>query len=159
ARADQLQAARPHRRKAGRRLMRLLGFEVSVQKAVVPRSLQSVDDSHGWVSILDRPPGAFQQDVPSGSDGRALSNWAFFSCMTLIAADIGKLAPVLKECNDQDEVSATVQSASVTPVRQQPNEYQSWAKFIQSWMLSKISRGNTYVLLDRDERNVVIAMH
>src|SRR5580765_5878852 len=142
--------------------MRVFGFDLTVTKAAPPRSLQGVDTvggERGWVTVHDFVPGAWQQDVAPVNDARALSNWAFFSCMTLIAADIGKLAPVLKAWSDSEEIYDTVDSAAVTPLLQQPNDYQTWPKFIQSWMLSKVSRGNTYILLERDQRNVVVAMH
>ena len=40
-----------------------------------------------------------------------------------------------------------------------PNHYQTIHKFIESWILSKLLNGNTYVLLLRDARRVVTSMH
>jgi phage portal protein BeeE len=40
-------------------------------------------------------------------------------------------------------------------VLRKPNRFQTRIQFLESWALSKLSRGNTYVLKQRDNRNVV----
>ena len=40
-----------------------------------------------------------------------------------------------------------------------PNHYQTRNQFWESWILSKLSRGNTYVLKARDNRHVVNALY
>jgi HK97 family phage portal protein len=135
--------------------MRLLGFNVSVRKEA-PRSLQSVDDSRGWTTIQDFVPGAWQQDVAVDAN-RVQSNWAVFACKTLIAADIGKLGSKLTEFNKKQGIYEDVESPAASPFLRKPNGYQIWQKFIEYWILSKLSDGNAYILKERDDRGVVIA--
>jgi HK97 family phage portal protein len=40
-----------------------------------------------------------------------------------------------------------------------PNNYQTTKQFIEAWVISKLQNGNTYILKQRDNRNVVVAMH
>ena len=40
-----------------------------------------------------------------------------------------------------------------------PNRYQTPAQFFETWMISKLLWGNTYVLKDRDARGVVTALY
>ena len=40
-----------------------------------------------------------------------------------------------------------------------PNRYQTRIKFVEQWMMSKLTAGNTYVLKQRDERSVVTALY
>ena len=134
--------------------MKLFGFEITRAKAAV---LNGVDD-RGWHRVFDWRPGAWQANEPAVDPQAVLANWAVFACMTLIGGDVGKLRFRLMEktaygLKREKEVPA------FSPVLRKPNRYQTWQKFIESWMFSKLSRGNTYVLLERDARNVVIAMH
>ena len=137
--------------------MRLFGFDVSVRKAA--RSLQGVDDSRGWVTVHDTYPGSWQQDVQA-SESRISANWAVFACQTLIAADIGKLGVKLTEWNAADRIYEDTKSPAVSPFFAKPNGYQTWQKFIESWVLSKVgAQGNAYILKERDARGVVVAAH
>jgi hypothetical protein len=45
------------------------------------------------------------------------------------------------------------------PVLRKPNSYQTWQKFDESWIMSKMSYGNAYVLKEDDARRVVTGMH
>jgi HK97 family phage portal protein len=46
-----------------------------------------------------------------------------------------------------------------SPVLRKPNRYQTRQKFIEQWTTSKLVHGNTYVLKERDNRNVVVRMY
>src|SRR4029077_12025217 len=50
-------------------------------------------------------------------------------------------------------------SGAFSPVLRRPNEYQTHNQFYECWVLSKLSRGNTYVLKVRDDRYVVSCLH
>jgi HK97 family phage portal protein len=112
----------------------------------------------GWQSLIRDPfPGAWQRNLEITTD-TAASFHADFACKTLIARDIAKLRVKLVEKDTNDIWSETTNPA-FSPVLRRPNDYQTRNQFWESWMLSKLSRGNTYVLKERDQRNVVVALH
>jgi HK97 family phage portal protein len=78
-------------------------------------------------------------------------------CVTLIASDIGKIR--LAWCSRTrwhlvgDDVTGVLAGAA------KPNKWQNRIKFFEQWVISKLLHGNTYVLLQRDNRGVVVAMY
>jgi HK97 family phage portal protein len=110
-----------------------------------------------WGVIRESFTGAWQANVELRAD-TALSYYAVYSCTRLITTDIGKLGLRLVE-EDADGIWTPTQSPSFSPVLRKPNRYQTINKFIESWILSKLLNGNTYVLLKRDNRSVVTEMH
>jgi HK97 family phage portal protein len=138
--------------------MRLFGFQITRTKAA-PQGAQSVDDSRGWLRIFEWRPGAWQADAPAIDTQAVLSNWSVFACMTLIAGDIGKMAVNLMQPGPAGSVWAQASSPAFGPVLTKPNDYQTRGKFFESWMLSKLSTGNTYALKVRDKRRVVTGLH
>ena len=136
--------------------MRIFGLEIrraSPAKKAMP--LTGVDD-RGWHIINESFPGAWQRGVTVDHDAVS-ANWTVFSCMTLIAGDIGKMDIMLTE--EVDGIDVETESPAFSPVLRKPNKYQTCQKFFESWMLSKLSSGNTYVLKERDNRGVVTGMH
>lgn len=134
-----------------------LGF---VRKEAIPRAFESLEG--GWHNLFPHSPFDFDRDIQCSPDG-VLKNWTVFSCMTLIASDCGKMRAKLMEQDDKG-IWTEIQSPAFSPVLRKPNSYQTWQKFIESWQFSKHTRGNTYVLKERDNRGgankgVVIAMH
>lgn len=75
--------------------MRLFGMDISRAKAA-PATLQSVDSRGWWQVIFDRYAGGWQQHVEYSQE-TVLAYHAVYSCVTLIANDIGKLRPKLVE--------------------------------------------------------------
>lgn len=134
--------------------MKLFGYEISLRKTKA-QSLSGVDN-RGWHVIQESFGGAWQRDVTIEKEV-VLSNWTVFACMTLIAGDVGKMPVNLLQ--DVDGIKVPIDSPAFSPVLRKPNNYQTRQKFIESWVLSKLSSGNTYVLKERDARNVVVAMH
>jgi len=122
-------------------------------------TLSSVDGWRGrWHTLWDSDtnPGDWQRDIHIDR-GAVLANWAVFSCITLIASDIGKLCLNLVETINGIEVETA--SPSFSPVLRKPNRYQTRQQFIEQWLISKLTNGNTYVLKERDGRGVVVAMY
>src|SRR5678815_2646817 len=101
--------------------------------------------------------GAWQRNQEVSMD-TVLTYSAVFSCVTLIAADIGKLCLRLVS-EDDDGIWTPVESASFSPVLRKPNRYQTRGKFVEQWMVSKLVHGNTYALKQRDNRGVVTALY
>src|SRR5262245_51975448 len=140
--------------------MRILGLPIPFtgegRKAL--NSLPYSPDYRYWNPIIQDPfPGAWQSNREIRND-TAASFHADFACKTLIARDIGKLRVKLSE-KDSNDIWSETTSPAFSPVLRRPNEYQTRNQFWEAWMLSKLSRGNTYVLKVRDDRNVVIALH
>ena len=137
--------------------MRIFGLEIS--RARPPPALAPVSAGGGWFPLTIREPytGAWQENqeitVPS-----ALSNPIVYGCVTLIATDIGKLALRLVE-RDSDGIWKETTNPAYSPVLRKPNRYQTTVKFVEQWITSKLTAGNTYVLKQRDERGVVSALY
>jgi HK97 family phage portal protein len=138
--------------------MRIFGLPIPFtgEKA---KALNSVPmGTGGWYPIIREPfSGAWQRNLEINVD-TASSFHADFACKTLIARDIAKLRVKLVE-KDKNDVWSEVTNPAFSPVLRRPNDYQTRNQFWECWMLSKLSRGNTYVLKVRDQRNVVIALH
>lgn len=121
-------------------------------------TLSGIDDRGGWRSIIrDWYPGAWQKNEEI-SAMTALCNFAVYSCVTLIAADIGKMRPLLKKKTAQG-IWENTSSSSFSPVLRRPNRYQNIIQFVEWWIMSKLCYGNTYVLKEYDGRNVVVALY
>jgi len=138
--------------------MRIFGLPIPFtgEKA---KALTSVPiGSGGWYPIIREPfSGAWQRNMEITVD-TASSFHADFACKTLIARDIAKLRVKLVE-KDENDIWSESTSAAFSPVLRRPNDYQTRNQFWESWVLSKLSRGNTYVLKVRDDRNVVTELH
>jgi len=111
-----------------------------------------------WTPIVREPyPGAWQNNDELRLEN-ALANPVVFRCVSLIASDIGKL-PCRLVAVDANGIWHETTSPAFSPVLRTPNRYQSPAQFFESWMFSKLLWGNTYVLKDRDQRGVVVALY
>lgn len=118
------------------------------------KTLQSVDN-RGWFSMIREPyAGAWQRNDEWSYD-TAISYFAVFSCITLVAGDISKLRPriVRKDSND------IWQEIAGGDILRRPNRYQNHIQFKESWAISKLYRGNTYCLKQRDSRGQVVALY
>lgn len=138
--------------------MRLFGFNISRVKAVEKALSPAAQSGRGWWwPILESYPGAWQQNVEIKFDS-VLSNHADFACRTLIASDIAKLRIKLV-AKDSDGIWSETSNPAYSPVLRKPNDWQTRIQFMESWVLSKLQRGNTYVLKQRDGRGVVVKLY
>jgi len=137
--------------------MRILGLPIPFT-GESQKALSSVPyGTNGWAPVIHEPfPGAWQQNRPINTD-TATSFHADFACKTLIARDVAKMR--IKLVEKVDEIWSETTNPAYSPVLRRPNDYQTRNQFWENWMLSKLSRGNTYVLKVRDNRNVVTALH
>jgi HK97 family phage portal protein len=139
--------------------MKLLGYDFNVTrtKAVAP-NLQPISGRGGWWPMIREAfTGAWQQNVEVRVED-VLTYAAVYSCITLIAGDIGKLRITLVE-QDANGIWTEVSSPAFSPVLRKPNRYQTRIAFLENWMTSKLIHGNTYVLKERDNRGVVVALY
>jgi HK97 family phage portal protein len=137
--------------------MRIFGLPVPFT-GEKQKALTSVPTGGGWYPIIREPyAGAWQRNVTVNTD-TAASFHADFACKTLIARDIAKLRVKLVE-EDANDIWSETTNPAFSPVLRRPNPYQTRNQFWECWLLSKLSRGNTYVLKERDNRQVVTALH
>jgi HK97 family phage portal protein len=151
--------------------MRFLGLEFSIRRAfgnnapeaTLPPSPSPTTPLYGdrgnwWFPIIREPySGAWQRNVQLKAD-TVVTYFAVYSCLSLISTDIAKLRLRLMQENESGiEVEAS--AAAFSPVLRKPNHYQTRNKFIETWMLSKLIHGNTFVLKERDNRGVVVALY
>lgn len=128
--------------------------------AVTPREkAMSMPSSSagGWFPIIREAfAGAWQRNVTINR-AEASAFYVNFSCITLIARDIAKLGVRLVK-KDADGIWTETTNPSFSPVLRKPNHYQTRNQFWESWIASKLHRGNTYVLKVRDNRHIVVAL-
>lgn len=145
--------------------MKIFGLDVTTTKKreaeisdAVKKSLLSLDGrDRGWSTIFESYNGAWQQDYEI-DDNEVTAFHAVFSCITLAANDIGKLrAKVVKQ--DSDGIWSEIPYPSLSPLLKKPNRYQNAIQFRENWISSKLSRGNAYVLKQRDGRGNVVALY
>lgn len=138
--------------------MKIFGITVQRQKAApVNGTLVPVNNRGGWIgSILESFTGAWQSNVEVNLDS-VLTYSTVFRCISLVSSDISKMRIRLVELVNGIWNETT--SAAFSPVMTKPNRYQNRIQFFTSWMISKLGWGNTYVLLERDQRKVVVAMY
>jgi len=142
--------------------VRILGYNISVSKALPPTNLVPPMTNNGWFNnwfntIRESFPGAWQRNVEVRLDN-VLTYSTVYACVTLIASDIGKVELNLVQEDDND-IWHEVDVPAFSPVLDKPNRYQTTQKFIEQWVTSKLVHGNTYVLKERDARNVVVRMY
>jgi HK97 family phage portal protein len=138
--------------------MRIFGLPIPFtgEKRKALNSLPT--DRGGWYPLIREPfTGAWQRNLEINVD-TASSFHADFACKTLIARDIAKLRVKLVE-KDKNDIWSETTNPAFSPVLRRPNDYQTRNQFWECWVLSKLSRGNTYVLKVRDNRQVVTALH
>ncbi|SAK63553.1 phage-like protein [Caballeronia pedi] len=114
--------------------------------------------SGGWWPLIVREAfaGAWQRNIELRPE-TILAYHAVYACVTLISADIGKLA--VRLMTREGEVWIEASSPAFSPVLRKPNRYQNHIQFIENWIMSKLTRGNTYVLKERDARGIVVALY
>jgi HK97 family phage portal protein len=134
------------------RLFQVLRTAISGKK-----SLNSVQDYHGgWRRISEPFAGAWQMNIEE-KRGDLITYPTLYACIDRIASDIGKLPFTLREWNESG-ISRRVSKPDYDLVLRKPNSYQTAAQFRECWALSKLTRGNTYVLKRRTARGLVIEM-
>lgn len=140
--------------------MRILGFELTIRKAIQP--MMSVGDRlRGWVGrILEPFAGAWQKNMECDGRNDVLTFGPVYTCVTRIANDIAKMPPLLKELEESTGLWLNVtRNSPYWAVLRKPNRYQNRIQFLVSWVLSRLMWGNTYVIKERDQRGIVVALY
>lgn len=126
---------------------------LSGRKALLPPDLGGA-----WTTLYDSTPGGFQMNLSPLSQDSLLAYHAVFACITLIANDISKL-PFKLMARPPGGIWQETENPAYSPVLRRPNAYQNPIQFRSSWQISRLTRGNTYALKERDNRGVVVRLH
>lgn len=111
----------------------------------------------GWHPILESFSGAWQRNIEIDREG-VLSNPYVFRCQSMISRDIAKLR--VKLVRNKDGIwSEDIRSIPKAAVLHKPNGFQNRNQFFECWFLSKLARGNTYVLKRRGTGGNVTALY
>lgn len=134
-------------------------LDLTVRRKAATDFVTSVPDSgRSWFSVVREGfPGAWQQNVEVRIED-VIAFPPLQACLTLIAGDIAKMRVKLMR-QDADGIWSETYSPAFSPFLQKPNHYQNRIQFWVSWVLSKLIHGNTYVLKQRDKRDVVVGGH
>lgn len=137
-------------------------FGLTVTRAAAPPVLSPPSSgaaSGGWWPVIREPfAGAWQRNQEVRID-TALSNVTVYRCINLISGDIAKLRVRLVQQYDDLDVWLEAYSAAFSPVLEKPNNWQTHVQFWEQWIASKLNWGNTYVLKQRDGREVVTKLY
>jgi len=139
--------------------MKLFGFEITLSKAN-PLPMQDAFRPTWWPigsTVKESYPGAWQQNVEVRFED-TLTYWAVFRCISIISSDIAKLRLKLVQ-KSSSGIWEEADAAAFAPVLRKPNRYQTRIQFVESWLISKLSRGNTYALKQRDGRGIVTSLY
>ena len=139
--------------------MRVFGLEITrARSPLSPITAPAGTMGGGWFpAVREHYQGAWQENAPPIAPASALSYFAVFGCVTLIATDIGKLH--LRLVRQDDGIWTETANPAYSPVLRKPNRYQTIIKFIEQWITSKLTAGNAYVLKARHETGVVAALY
>jgi HK97 family phage portal protein len=143
--------------------LKILGFEITRAKSAIgPVTFNPPVDSGGgggWIPILREGfAGAWQRNVVTDKQ-TLLAFHACWTCVTLIKDDISKLPIKLIQLQPDSGIWEPYTNPAYTPLLLNPNPYQHWGQFCESWILSKLLTGNTYIFKRRDGNNIVRSMY
>lgn len=141
--------------------MRVFGLEITRARAplVPPITAPAGTKGGGWFPVVREPyMGAWQENAPPITPDLALSYFAVYACVTLIATDIGKLHLRLVQ-ESADGIWTETENSAYSPVLRKPNRYQTIIKFVEQWITSKLTQGNAYALKARYDSGVVAALY
>lgn len=105
-----------------------------------------VNGGQQWRTISEPYSGAWQKNEELKLSD-SLTSYAVFSCVSLISKDVGKLPLVVK--TEENGLFSNIKLENLK-VLDKPNKYQTRQQFFESWINSKATKGNTYVLKLRD---------
>ncbi len=140
--------------------MKIGPFELSLRRKSTPLGdgITHLPGPNSWIPLIRESfAGAWQRGIVVPVED-AMAHPTYWACVTLIAGDIAKIRPMLVETKGGISVEVD-RTSPYAAVLERPNHYQNRIQFFTYWMLSKLMRGNTYALKQRDRRGVVTALY
>lgn len=136
---------------------RVKGFFPSSRKDRKLPAGSSAVGGPGYSGFIREPfSGAWQKNQALATRDGMLASSAVFSCVDLISSDVAKLR--LKAVRLQDGVWQEYSAPRFTNLLRKPNPYQTRLQFFKNWLSSKLTYGNTYILLSRNSAGAVVQM-
>lgn len=133
-----------------------MGFLSNLSGLFTRKALQTVPvTGGGWFPVVAESFGGAWQTGTELTQAELTAHGAVFACVSLIAADIGKLPVSVTQ--KQRGVWIAGDSAFDALLRQ-PNSYQNRAQFFNAWIVSKLLHGNTYAFKVRDGYGRIIGL-
>jgi HK97 family phage portal protein len=136
-----------------------MGFRAALQRAAQDFLAPIMANTGGgWPFVREPYTGAWQRNDENWTTDSVLAHSVVYRCVNLIANDIGKLRLRLVQ-KDGNGIWTEAEMPAYARVLRKPNNYQTWVQFREAWIMSKLLRGNTYVYIDWDGRDVPRALH
>jgi len=118
----------------------------------------SGDSGFGFTGLIREPfSGAWQMNKEC-TPGTALAFSGVYACVMTIADDISKLPMKVKEVDDRD-IAVNKPDHWAVRLFRRPNHYQTGLQFVQQYVIGKLLAGAAFVVFEKDDRNVPVAMH
>lgn len=132
------------------------GIRATLQN-YVSKWLAPVDNRGGWFPLVrDYYSGSWQNGESIKPDSVA-NNPTVYSCISLIASDIGKM-PMTQKMLDKNGIWIDADKKNLKKLLKTPNDYQNHIQFVEWWMVSKLFRGNVYGLKVRDRKGEIVSI-
>lgn len=112
-----------------------------------------------WWPVRESFTGAWQQNVTVESRENLLTFSQVFACISLIADDISKMRVMLMRQEASGIWKEITGASPFWPVLRKPNRFQTMIQFLSLWIITKLLHGNVYILKERDQRGVVVALY
>lgn len=107
---------------------------------------------NGYGNVIEEPfAGAWQSNISLKPDN-ALQNYALFSCVTMIANDIGLMEPELRRESDTGPwvLDKSRVYKKIRKLLEYPNSYQTSQQFLSEWSYNLSKNGNFYYFIEWD---------
>lgn len=137
--------------------MKFLGLNITRNATLATKAnpFPVTENRGGWFRLIHESfTGAWQRNVTVDRN-TVLGSPIVFACITLIASDFSKNRVKLVQQDKVGGIWQETESSAFSPVLRKPNHFQTRIQFFESWALSKLSRGNTYIWKVRDQSGVV----
>jgi len=140
--------------------MKILGRELAPR--LFQRAAVAVTGTLGsWFpmrALIQEPFWGAWQSNQSINAETAIQHPTAFRCVGLISSDIAKMGWRLVNETD-DGVLESVKNSPYNRVLRRPNMAQTSKQFIEHWVTSLLECGDAFVLIQRDQRGVPVALY